>query len=201
MSDIFEPSEIVSKMDGLTLQEEGISVKIKRPKRVLHFSDGVIEEYSTDDEKEDVVDSNDDSNKVVDEVIFHMCLRWLAFRLKNNKIRPWVQWVILGCVILTVISFFVQSKLNWGPWLSLKAWRTGSTVLAGCDYVGETLASFLGITSHKYSYEIEQFKKLKEQEAEQEREDKEAGTFIEKTNLNGAACITEQPEQEQIKKY
>lgn len=71
MSDIVEPSEILSKLEGLTLQEEGISVKIKRPKRVLHFSDGVIEEYSTDDEKEDVVD-NDDSNKAVDEVIFHI---------------------------------------------------------------------------------------------------------------------------------
>lgn len=71
-------------------------------------------------------------------------------------------------------------------------------MLAGCDYVGETLASFLGITSHKYSYEIEQFKKMKEQEAEQEREDKEAGTFIEKASLNDAACVTQ---QEQIKKY
>ncbi len=66
--------------------------------------------------------------------------------------------------------------------------------------MGETLASFLGITSHKYSYEIEQFKKLKEQEAEQEREDKEAGSFMEKTSLNGevSACVTD---QEQIKKY
>lgn len=73
MSEIVETGEILSKMDGLTLQEDGTSVKIKRPKRVLHFSDGVIEEYSTDDEqdKEDVVD-NDDSNKVVDEVIFHI---------------------------------------------------------------------------------------------------------------------------------
>lgn len=57
----------------------------------------------------------------------------------------------------------------------------------------------MGITTHKYSYEIEQFKKMKEQEAEQEREDKEAGSFTEKTSLNdAAACITE---QEQIKKY
>lgn len=40
---------------------------------------------------------------------------------------------------------------------------------------------------------------MKEQEAEQEREDKEAGSFNETTNLNdAAACITE---QEQIKKY
>ncbi|KAJ6634702.1 DNA repair protein XRCC1, partial [Pseudolycoriella hygida] len=158
MSEIVEPSEIVSKMDGLTLQEEGASVKIKRPKRVLHFSDGVIEEYSTDDENEneDVVD-NDSSNNVVDE-----------------------------------------SKLSWGPWLSLKAYKTGGYVLAGCDYVGETLASFVGITTHKYSYEIEQFQKMKEQEAEQQREDKEVGSFIEKTDLNDATCVTE---QEQVKKY
>ncbi|KAG4079680.1 hypothetical protein HA402_009066 [Bradysia odoriphaga] len=137
------------------------SFYLQLPKRTLHFSDGVIEEYSTDDDEkdakdEDVVD-NDDSNKVVDE-----------------------------------------SQLNWGPWLSLKAWKTGNSVLAGCDYVGETLASFLGITSHKYKYEIEQFKKMQQREAEQEREDKEAGTFMEKTNLNDAECITE---QEQIKKY
>lgn len=88
--------------------------------------------------------------------------------------------------------------MNWGPWLSLKAWKTGNAVLAGADYVGETLASFLGITSHKYSYEIEQFKKKKEQEAEQEREDKEAGSFIENNKSEATACITE---QEQIKKY
>lgn len=71
MSDVVaDPSEILSNpMGGLTLNDEGASVKIKKPKRVLHFSDGVLEEYSTDeDEKEDVVD-NDDSNKVVDEVI------------------------------------------------------------------------------------------------------------------------------------
>lgn len=70
MSEIIEPSEIASKMEGLTLQEDEISVKVKRPTRVLHFSDGVIEEYSTDEEK-DVVDNDDESNKVVDEVIFH----------------------------------------------------------------------------------------------------------------------------------
>lgn len=82
----------------------------------------------------------------------------------------------------------------------MKAWKTGNAVLAGCDYVGETLASFLGITSHKYSYEIEQFQKEKEREAELEREDKEVGSFIEKSNTDGegTACITE---QSQIKKY
>lgn len=70
--------------------------------------------------------------------------------------------------------------------------------MAGCDYVGETLASFLGITTNKYNYEIEQFKKMQEQEEKQKRDDKEAGSFIEKNDSEGAACITE---QEQMKKY
>lgn len=71
MSETIEPCEITSKLEGLTLEEDEISVKVKRPKRVLHFSDGVIEEYSTDEEKEekDVVDCDDSNNKVVDEVI------------------------------------------------------------------------------------------------------------------------------------
>lgn len=70
MSETTEP-EVFAKLEGLTLQEDEISVKVKRPKRVLHFSDGVIEEYSTDEETEDkdVVDCDDSNNKVVDEVI------------------------------------------------------------------------------------------------------------------------------------
>lgn len=73
MSEIIEPCEsISSKMEGLTLKEDEISVKVKRPKRVLHFSDGVIEEYSTDEEN-DEVDKGDESSKVaIDEVIFHI---------------------------------------------------------------------------------------------------------------------------------
>lgn len=34
--------------DGL--ESQAASVKVKTPKRVLHFSDGVLEEYSTDEE-------------------------------------------------------------------------------------------------------------------------------------------------------
>lgn len=105
MSEGVEPSEILSKMDGLTLQEDGIAVKIKPPKRVLHFSDGVIEEYSTDDEKEDVVD-NDDLNKVVDEVIFQMPFQFY--------IRKSVPECSESCVaILCFIEFpFFGSRAN-----------------------------------------------------------------------------------------
>ncbi len=77
-----EPSEIIEKIEGLTLSEEGISVKIKPPKRVLHFSDGVIEEYSTDEEngKDDDVVDTDESNKVVDEVILSVNYECVTFQ-------------------------------------------------------------------------------------------------------------------------
>lgn len=69
MSQEIEATDIATKFEGLTLEEDNIAVNVKRPKRVLHFSDGVIEEYSTDEEK-DVVDKGDESDNVVDEVIF-----------------------------------------------------------------------------------------------------------------------------------
>lgn len=49
--------------------------------------------------------------------------------------------------------------MHWGPWLAYKAWSAGSTALAACDYLGESLASFLGITTPKYYFELEEYKK------------------------------------------
>lgn len=53
----------------------------------------------------------------------------------------------------------LQKTLTWVPWLSYKAWAAGSTALAACDYVGESLASFLGITTPKYYFELEEYKR------------------------------------------
>lgn len=49
--------------------------------------------------------------------------------------------------------------LPWGKWLMHMASQTGKSVLATCDYVGEGIANFLGITSQKYFYEIEEYKR------------------------------------------
>lgn len=65
--------------------------------------------------------------------------------------------------------------MTWGPWMIHKATKTGNTVLAGCDYVGETLAEFLGITTPKYSYEIEEFKKMQEEKAKMDLEEESSG--------------------------
>lgn len=40
------------------------SIHVKTPKRILHFSDGILEEYSSDDE----IDGQHDKNKQSDEV-------------------------------------------------------------------------------------------------------------------------------------
>jgi hypothetical protein len=50
--------------------------------------------------------------------------------------------------------------MTWIPWFS----HVSSKALAACDYVGETLADFLGITAPKYQYEIDEAKRMQEEE-------------------------------------
>lgn len=60
--------------------------------------------------------------------------------------------------------------MTWKPWFS----HVSSKALAACDYVGESLADFLGITAPKYLYEIEEAKRLQEEEkAEKKKVDVE----------------------------
>jgi len=60
--------------------------------------------------------------------------------------------------------------MNWIPWIS----HVSSKALAACDYVGETLTDFLGITTPKYLYEIQEAERMKEEEeAEKKKSDVE----------------------------
>lgn len=43
--------------------EPSAAIKVKEPKRILHFSDGILEEYSTDEE-----DSTPKQEELVDPV-------------------------------------------------------------------------------------------------------------------------------------
>lgn len=110
--------------------EAGKSRKMKKPRRILHFSDGVLEEYSTEDEEEE--ESKPDSLAVTD-----------------------------------------PKALTWGPWIYYWMLYSGSSVLSACDYVGESLANFLGITAPKYQYEIDEYNRAMEEEAKL-KEDEEA---------------------------
>lgn len=71
-----------------------------------------------------------------------------------------------------------------------KTCKLGTSVLAGCDYVGEGLASFLGITTPKYSFEIEEFKRM---QAEQQAEDRAIQNFVEQNRPS--VTVESQPEQ------
>ncbi|XP_045581021.2 protein FAM177A1 isoform X2 [Procambarus clarkii] len=112
--------------DGLK-GEDCKKQKLKVPRRILHFSDGTLEEYSTDEEDE--TDNRPDTLALVD-----------------------------------------PKSLRWGPWLYYWMLYTGTSALSACDYVGEGLANVLGITSPKYQYEIDEYKRCEEEEKAEREE-------------------------------
>lgn len=63
---IFKMTELqlISKLSEMEQQQSPTQIRIKAPKRILHFSDGILEEYSSDDE----VDGPSNQNKQSDEV-------------------------------------------------------------------------------------------------------------------------------------
>ena len=50
---VSEMPEAMHKEEAITVNQEKNSKKNRVPRRVIHFSDGVIEEYSTDSEEEE----------------------------------------------------------------------------------------------------------------------------------------------------
>ncbi|XP_055643196.1 protein FAM177A1 [Toxorhynchites rutilus septentrionalis] len=122
--------------------EKDVEVQVRAPKRILHFSDGTLEEYS--DNEEDQVDAAKKHEAALDE-----------------------------------------TKMNWSDWMMHKTCKLGSSVLAGCDYVGEGLASMLGITTPKYSFEIEEFKRI---QAEQQAEDRAIQNFVEQNRPTSSSA-------------
>ncbi|CAH1370196.1 hypothetical protein MTP99_011748 [Tenebrio molitor] len=110
------------------VSDQHAAVKMRTPKRILHFSDGVLEEYS-DDEFDNT--PKEEEQAVVD-----------------------------------------PRTLTWGPWIWYKTWRAGAGTLAVVDTVGEFLAAFFGITTPKYYFELEEYKK-KEEELKAEKEQRQ----------------------------
>ncbi|GAB0088621.1 uncharacterized protein DMENIID0001_030780 [Sergentomyia squamirostris] len=110
--------------------DNDVNLNIKKPSRVLHFSDGILEEFS---ESEDEVDHN------------------------KNQMQ---------------LSPVDESQMDWPTWMIHKASQTKNTMVSGCEYVGEALASFLGITTSKFDMEYEEYKRR--EEAERAKEEKES---------------------------
>uniref|UniRef100_A0A0K2TJA5 Protein FAM177A1like [Aplysia californica] n=1 Tax=Lepeophtheirus salmonis TaxID=72036 RepID=A0A0K2TJA5_LEPSM len=126
--------KIPSSAGDIIIQEsdtkkEGSTEKTKVPRRTIHFSDGVIEEYSTDEEKEEEVRKETTPPKET---------------IKNPK------------------------TLKWIPWLIYYASFSGCSAVQMADSIGEKLGWFFGITSPKYFYEIQEFKRNKQEQEEKE---------------------------------
>ncbi|XP_046625003.1 protein FAM177A1-like [Neodiprion virginianus] len=131
--------------------------KTKKPKRVIHCSDGTLEEYSSGDESD------------------------------GQKAK----------VELPVVD---PKTLTWFPWIWYQTTWVGSKTLSACDYVGESLANFFGITSPKFQFEINEYYRMKAEEAEaQRKEDLEMGGWTEnnRNNLVNNSTSTEQVENSQ----
>ncbi|XP_076816400.1 protein FAM177A1-like isoform X1 [Clavelina lepadiformis] len=96
--------------------------KVKYPRRLIHCSDGILEEYSTDEEEEE-----------------------------EPPLPP-----------------VDTSKLTWGPYLWYHTVQAAFSGLAVCDYLGEKLAYFFGITSPKFQYALTELDRMQEEEKEEE---------------------------------
>ncbi|XP_022198984.2 protein FAM177A1 [Nilaparvata lugens] len=155
-SEQFEKINIEDAMDpksetvGESESDAEKGKKKRIPRRVLHFSDGVIEEYSTDEETDD---PDTCKKQTVNETM---------------AINP--------------------KSLTWGPWFWYQSVVLGSRTLEVCDYLGESLASFFGITTPKYQYEMDYYKNLKAEEEEQKKQqDLEMGGWVDTSNTPPSA--------------
>ncbi|KAG1700917.1 Protein FAM177A1 [Nymphon striatum] len=121
-------------------QREGFPINVakeRKVKRIVHFSDGVLEEYSTDEEEP-----------------------------KTEKIK-----------------FLDPKTLAWIPYIWFHMSNLGSRTLTVCDYFGERLAWMLGITSPKFQYELDEAKRMaEEEETEKKIEDEEYAGWREPSN-------------------
>ncbi|MCJ8737240.1 hypothetical protein PDJAM_G00021740 [Pangasius djambal] len=72
----------------------------------------------------------------------------------------------------TAMSTIDPSKLTWGPYFWFHMWRVATNTISVCDYLGERMASMLGITTPKYQYAIDEYYRIKKEEEEAEEEDR-----------------------------
>ncbi|XP_026102551.1 protein FAM177A1-like [Carassius auratus] len=96
------------------------------------------------------------------------------------------------------LSTVDTSKLTWGPYVWFHMWRVATSTISVCDYLGEKMASLLGITTPKYQYAIDEYYRIKKEEEEEEEENRlseEAERrFEEQHNQDGQQPKIEQPE-------
>lgn len=65
----------------------------------------------------------------------------------------------VNVVKMRIIS--LQASFTWTDWLRFKSMEIAYTALNVCDYLGDSLSSFFGITTPKYQFEIDHFNMMK----------------------------------------
>ncbi|NXD18734.1 F177A protein, partial [Nothocercus nigrocapillus] len=55
------------------------------------------------------------------------------------------------------------TTLTWGPYLWFHMLRVATSTLSVCDFLGEKIASVLGISTPKYQYAIDEYYRMKKE--------------------------------------
>ncbi|EHB02975.1 Protein FAM177A1, partial [Heterocephalus glaber] len=97
-----------------------------------------------------------------------------------------------------VLPTIDPTKLTWGPYLWFYMLRAATSTLSVCDFLGEKIASVLGISTPKYQYAIDEYYRMKKEEEEEEEENRmseeaERQFHQSKTQAN-CTVQTDQPE-------
>ncbi|XP_018422558.1 PREDICTED: protein FAM177A1 [Nanorana parkeri] len=71
------------------------------------------------------------------------------------------------------------SKLTWGPYFWFYMLRVATSTLSVCDFLGEKIATVLGVSTPKYQYAIDEYYRM-QKEVEEEEEDNEMSERAEK---------------------
>ncbi|TKC42560.1 hypothetical protein EI555_000841 [Monodon monoceros] len=91
-----------------------------------------------------------------------------------------------------------QTKLTWGPYLWFYMLRAATSTLSVCDFLGEKIASVLGISTPKYQYAIDEYYRMKKEEEEEEEENRmseEAERQYQQNKLQADSIVqSDQPE-------
>ncbi|XP_072170495.1 uncharacterized protein [Diadema setosum] len=139
------------EFETISLEEQ------KKPRRIIHFSDGVLEEYSTDEE-----DGGEEE------------------KLMQPSVDP--------------------KTLDWLPYIWHYMVAASFATYRACDFMGEKLAYFFGITSPKYAYAISEYNRLEAEEKEEldrqmaEREEQRERVAMQTAEEVNRKAMMNQPE-------
>lgn len=90
------------------------------------------------------------------------------------------------------------TKLTWGPYLWFYMLRVATSTLSVCDFLGEKIASVLGVSTPKYQYAIDEYYRM-QKEVDEEEEENEMSEQAEKQfqEQNGPQPNETSPQSEQ----